>query len=31
MPYYRKKPIPVAARQYTGDNFTELQDWSGGP
>nr|DAX79999.1 MAG TPA: PGDYG protein [Caudoviricetes sp.] len=28
MPYYRKKPIPVAARQYTGDNFTELQDWS---
>ena len=28
MPYYRKKPIPVEARQYTGDNFIELQDWS---
>lgn len=28
MPYYRKKPIPVEARQYTGDNFLELQDWS---
>lgn len=28
MPYYRKKPIPLEARQYTGDNFLELQDWS---
>lgn len=28
MPYYRKKPIPVEARQSTGDNFQELQDWS---
>lgn len=28
MPYYRKKPIPIEARQYTGDNFLELQDWS---
>lgn len=28
MPYYRKKPIPVEARQYTGDNFIELQNWS---
>lgn len=28
MPYYRKKPILVEARQYTGDNFLELQDWS---
>lgn len=28
MPYYRKKPIPVEARQFTGDNFLELQDWS---
>lgn len=28
MPYYRKKPIPVEARQHTGDNFLELQDWS---
>ena len=28
MPYYRKKPILVEARQYTGDNFPELQDWS---
>lgn len=28
MPYYRKKPVPVEARQYTGDNFIELQDWS---
>lgn len=28
MPYYRKKPIPVEVRQYTGDNFIELQDWS---
>lgn len=30
MPYYRKKPIPIEARQYTGDNFLELQDWSNG-
>lgn len=30
MPYYRKKPIPVEARQYTGDNFLELHDWSNG-
>lgn len=30
MPYYRKKPIPVEARQYTGDNFIELQNWSEG-
>jgi hypothetical protein len=30
MPYYQKKPIPVEARQYTGDNFLELQDWSNG-
>ena len=28
MPYYRKKPIRIEARQYTGDNFLELQDWS---
>lgn len=28
MPYYRKKPISVEARQFTGDNFPELQDWS---
>lgn len=28
MPVYRKKPIPLEARQYTGDNFLELQDWS---
>lgn len=28
MPYYRKKPIPVEAHQYTGDNFIELQNWS---
>ena len=28
MPYYRKKPTPVEARQYTGDNFLELQSWS---
>ena len=28
MPYYRKKPIPVEARQFTGDNFKELQSWS---
>lgn len=28
MPYYHKKPIPVEARQFTGDNFPELQDWS---
>lgn len=27
MPYYRKKPIPVEARQFTGDNFQELQYW----
>lgn len=30
MPYYRKKPIPLEARQYTGDNFLELEDWSDG-
>lgn len=30
MPYYRKKPIPIEACQYTGDNFIELQNWSGG-
>lgn len=30
MSYYRKKPIPIEARQYTGDNFLELQDWSNG-
>ena len=28
MPYYRKKPISIEARQFTGDNFLELQDWS---
>ena len=28
MPFYRKKPIAIEARQYTGDNFLELQDWS---
>lgn len=28
MPYYRKKPIPVEARQFTGDNFQELQYWN---
>lgn len=28
MPCYRKKPILVEARRYTGDNFLELQDWS---
>lgn len=27
MPYYRKKPIPIEARQFTGDNFQELQYW----
>lgn len=27
MPHYRKKPVPVEARQFTGDNFPELQDW----
>lgn len=26
MPYYRKKPIPIEARQY----FLELMDWSNG-
>lgn len=25
MPYYRKKPILIEARQYTGDNFLELR------
>ena len=25
MPYYRKKPSLVEARQYTGDNFLELK------
>lgn len=30
MSYYRKKPIPIEARQYTGDNFPELRDWSEG-
>lgn len=30
MPFYRKRPIPVEARQYTGDNFLELEDWSNG-
>lgn len=30
MPYYHKKPIPIEARQYTGDNFLELMDWSNG-
>nr|DAV45289.1 MAG TPA: PGDYG protein [Caudoviricetes sp.] len=28
MPYYRKKPISVEAREYTGDNYIELRDWS---
>lgn len=28
MPDYRKKPIAVEARPYTGDNIQELQDWS---
>jgi hypothetical protein len=28
MPFYRKKPISVEAHQFTGDNFSELQDWS---
>lgn len=27
MPYYRKKLISVEARQFTGDNFLELQYW----
>lgn len=27
MPYYRKKPISVEARQFTGDNVQELQYW----
>lgn len=27
MPYYRKKPMLVEARQFTGDNFQELQYW----
>ena len=27
MPNYRKKPILVEARQFTGDNFQELQYW----
>lgn len=30
MPFYRKRPIPVEAHQYTGDNFLELEDWSNG-
>lgn len=28
MPYYRKRPITIEARQYTGDNFPDLRDWS---
>lgn len=28
MPYYRKRSTPIEARQFTGDNFLELQDWS---
>lgn len=28
MTYYHKRPIPVEARQFTGDNFLELMDWS---
>lgn len=28
MPHYCKKPILVEARQFTGVNFLELQDWS---
>lgn len=28
MSFYRKKPVPVEARQYTGDNFLELMSWS---
>lgn len=27
MLFYRKKPTPVEARQFTGDNLTELQYW----
>ena len=31
MPYYRKKPIAIEARQYTGDNLLELRDWCEDP
>ncbi len=28
--YYKKRPIVVAAVQWTGDNLDELLDWTGG-
>ena len=30
MPYYRKKPIPVEARQYTGPYCLRTTDLGGG-
>ena len=24
---YRKKPVVIEARQYTGYNYPEIQDW----
>ena len=30
MPYYRKKPVVIEARQLTDDNEDELAAWSGG-
>lgn len=29
MPFYRKKPVQIEARQFTETNRTELQDWCG--
>lgn len=26
---YRKKPVEVEAKRYTGDNWRELMDWIG--
>jgi hypothetical protein len=30
MPQYRKKPVVIEARQYTGTNGTQLLGWVGG-
>jgi hypothetical protein len=30
MPRFRKKPVVIEARQYTGQNGTELLRWIGG-
>lgn len=30
MPQFRKKPVVIEARQYTGRNGTELLGWVGG-